>query len=154
MRSKVIIAVILLVCCACRKSKKTLLLQEKNIHGFAMRLQYLPVKDKNLLCFRLHVKNSNGMPMIHTDQLRFNYGLDSLFDFVNVADTVHPVDVIRVANGNINGMEYMLVFPRPHAFSAVNCQLVFRDWLFTNQLMTFPVAGSAIAHIDSFNQPI
>lgn len=154
MRSNVIIAVVLLVCCACTNNKKPLLVQEKNINGFALRLQYLPVADTALLCFRLNVKNSDGMPIKHTDQLRFNYGLDSLFDFVNVADTSHPVDVIRVANGNINGMEYMLMFRRPHAYSEVNCELVFRDWLFTNQLMTFPITGSAIAHIDSFNQPI
>jgi hypothetical protein len=145
MRYKVIIAVVLLISCACRKQQG--FVQEKNSNGFALRLQYMPDKDSGLLCFRLNIHNNDGMPMKNSDHFKFNYGLDSLFAFVNVADTLQPVDVIRVANGNISGIEYLLLFNRPHAFSQVNCQLIFKDWLFTNQVMTFPL-------IDSFNQPI
>ena len=152
MKYKVIIAVVLLICGACRKQQK--LVQEKNINGFDLRLQYLPEKDTGLLCFRLNIHNNDGTPMKNSDHLKFNYGLDSLFAFVNVADTMHPVDVIRIANGNIGGIEYMLLFDRPHALSQVNCQVIFKDWLFTNQLMSFPIEGSTIAHIDSFNEPI
>ncbi|WPQ60124.1 hypothetical protein SIO70_17415 [Chitinophaga sancti] len=154
MRNKVIITALLLICCACKKGKKALLVQEKNINGFSLSLQYLPSDDKALLRFRLNINNSNGSPLKNTDHVRFNYGLDTLFSFVNVKDTLHPVDVIRVANGNMNGIEYLLLFNRPHAFSQVNCELVFKDWLFTNQLMSFPLEGSAIAHVDSFNQQI
>jgi hypothetical protein len=64
------------------------------------------------------------------------------------------VDVVRVANGDINGVEYMLLFDRPDVYSQVNCHLLFRDWLFTHRLMTFPLQGSAITHIDSLSQKI
>jgi hypothetical protein len=149
MKNKVIVTALLLLCMACRNSKKTLLVREKSVNGFDLQLQYLPSEDKEVLRFRLNVRNADGATMKHTDDVRFNYGLDSLFAFVNMADTIHPVDVIRVANGNLNGVEFMLLFSRPDNYSGADGQVIFKDWLFTSQLMAFPVEG-----LDALNQQI
>jgi hypothetical protein len=155
-------AVLLLLMCSCGHSKKEImqavkdneLLQEKTINGFAFKMQYMPSGDLNMLKFRLNITESNGSAMKAADNNKFSYGLDSLFGIVNVTDTIHPVDVVRVANGNIGGVEYMLLFDRPAAYSNIKCFLYFRDQLFTQQLITFPLKGSAINHIDSLSQKI
>lgn len=154
MKNILIITGLILLCSACKKKINESLIQEKSINGFELRLQYLPGGDKDLLRFRLNVRNSDGATMKHTEHVKFNYGLDSLFAFVRSTDTILPVDVIRIANGNVNGIEFMLLFNRPANYSLMNYQLVFKDWLFTSQLMTFPIEGSTIAHVDSFNQPL
>lgn len=162
MINKWLLAALLLVICACGHSKKEVmqavkdndLLQEKTINGFAFKMQYMPSGDVNMLKFRLNITDANGGSMKAADNNRFSYGLDSLFGIVNVTDTIHPVDVLRVANGNIGGVEYMLVFDRPTAYSSVKCFLYFRDVLFTQQFITFPLKGSAINHVDSLSQKI
>lgn len=155
-------AVLLLIMCACGHSKKEImqamkdndLLQEKTVNGFVLKMQYMPSGDINMLHFRLNITETNGSSMKNADNNKFSYGLDSLFGIVNVTDTIHPVDVVRVANGNIGGVEYMLLFDRPAAYSEVKCFLYFRDQLFTQQFITFPLKGSAINHIDSLSQKI
>jgi hypothetical protein len=114
----------------------------------------MPSGDLNMLKFRLNIAEGNGSTMKAADNNKFSYGLDSLFGIVNVTDTIHPVDVIRVANGNIGGVEYILLFERPTAYSSVKCFLYFRDELFTQQFVTFPLKGNAINHIDSLSQKI
>jgi hypothetical protein len=148
---------------ACGHSKKEIIKQmkadglivEKDVNSYHMRLQYMPPEPQNkgLLTFRLNVTHSNEAMKDLKDNC-FSYGLDSLFDMVDVTDTLHPVDVMRIANGNINGVEYMLLFNRPDPAPGINCMLVFRDWLFTSQLITFPMSGKSITHIDSLSQKI
>jgi len=162
MRTKCLLGSLILILFACSNNRKEVLdavkasglSQEKEFNGFALHLQYMPSKDQELLHFRLNIRSSDGTPLKNTGNDRFSYGLDSLFALINVTDTLPPVDVVRVANGDINGVEYMLLFDRPAVYSQVNCHLLFRDWLFTNRLMTFPIQGSAIAHIDSLSQKI
>jgi hypothetical protein len=157
-----LIAIMLLVLCSCGHSKKEVmqaikdndLVQEKTINGFVLKMQYMPSKDINLLHFRLNITDANGSSMKGADNNKFSYRLDSLFGIVNVTDTIHPVDVMRIANGNIGGVEYMLLFDRPNAYSTINCFLYFQDQLFTQQFITFPLKGSAINHIDSLSQKI
>lgn len=142
-----------------KAAKENNLIQEKQVNGFAIKLQYMPPvpnggEDNSLLYFRLNVTSADGTPLKKTDDSRFSYGVDSLFSFVNVTDTLAPLDVTRVANGALGGFEYMLVFERPQVWSQVNCKLLFRDHLFTNQLMQFPLSGNAILHIDSLSLKI
>lgn len=136
--------------------KENNLLQEKQVNGFSVKLQYMPPsaadgEDKALLYFRLNIASADGTPLKKLDDNRFSYGVDSLLSIVNVTDTLAPVDVTRIANGTLNGIEYMLVFERPEIWSQINCKLLFMDHLFTNQLMQFPLSGSAISHIDSLS---
>jgi hypothetical protein len=148
--------------CSCGHSKKEImqavkdndLLQEKTVNGFVLKMQYMPSEDKELLHFRLNITESNGGAMKGADNNKFSYGLDSLFGIVNVTDTLHPVDVVRVANGGIGGVQYLVLFDRPAAYSDVKCFLYFRDQLFTQQFITFPLTGAAINHIDSLSQKI
>jgi hypothetical protein len=148
MRNSYILAVVLLLMCACKK-KESRLSQEQTVNGFVLRMEYMPSKDVNLLHFVLNITESDGTPMKAANGNKFSYGLDSLFGIVNVTDTLHPVDVIRVANGNIGGIQYMILFDRPAAFSKANLFLYFRDQLFTQQFIRFPLNGNAINHIDS-----
>jgi hypothetical protein len=148
MRNRYILSAVLLLLCACKK-KSSRLFQEKTVNGFVLRMEYMPSKDVNLLHFVLNVTESDGTPMKPANANKFSYGLDSLFGIVNVTDTLHPVDVIRVANGNIGGIQYMILFDRPAAFSKANCFLYFRDQLFTQQFVKFPLKGDEINHIDS-----
>lgn len=156
---------IILCCCllgiiACKPAKKEIMqtiaetgmLQDKEENGFHYRLQYMPpVHQDDLLRFRLHISNSDGSAMKHTEEQVYSYGLDSMFAFVNVKDTAAPVDIVRVANGNVGGLEYMLVFERPQAYGITNCRLLFRDYLFNHKYITFPIQGAAIKHIDSLS---
>jgi hypothetical protein len=152
---------------ACGASKKEVmqsvkdknLLQEKTINDYVFRLQYMPPEtaasaDTALVYFRLNVTNSSGAPMKGTSDLGFSYGLDTLFSIVNAGDTISPVDISRIANGTVTGAEYMLVFDKQKIYSQQECKLLFRDWLFTQQFIAFPLSGSAIAHIDSLSLKI
>ncbi|WP_343670454.1 hypothetical protein [Chitinophaga sp.] len=152
----------LLVLSACRNNQKAIMtavaetgmLQDKEENGFHYRLQYMPPtknSEMDLLRFRLKISNSDGSAIKNTSEVAYTYGLDSMFAFVNVTDTTAPVDIVRVANGNIGGLEYMLVFDRPLAYSQVNCRLLFKDYLFNHKYITFPVQGAAINHIDSLS---
>ena len=158
--------VILLGCiislCACRHKKTEVMqavqaggmLQDREEKGFHYRLQYMPPHqqaDMAQLRFRFTINSSNSAPLSSTEAPVFSYGLDSLFSFVNVTDTTTALDVVRIANGNMDGLEYMLVFQRPPAYSEVSCRLILKDWLFTHQEMSFPVKGAAIKHIDSLS---
>jgi hypothetical protein len=139
--------------------KENDLLQEKTVNDYVFRLQYMPPvkgtgEDASLLYFRLNVLNNAGTTMKNTNDQIYSYGLDTLFALVHVQDTIRPVDITRIANGAISGVEYMLVFDRPESYSQQNYQLLFRDWLFTHQFIAFPLKGSAIAHIDSLSLKI
>lgn len=152
---------------ACGAGKKDLaqsmkdneLVQEKTVNDYVFRLQYMPSErgageDTSLVYFRLNVSGGTGAPMKGTSDLSYSYGLDTLFSLVNVTDTISAVDITRVANGTVNGVEYMLVFDRAKVYARPDCKLLFRDWLFTHQFISFPLKGSAIAHIDSLSLKI
>lgn len=138
MKNTMIVAALLLLGSACKDGRRALPVQERTVNGFTLRLQQMPAADKEMFGFRLHIGHADGGRLKHTDDVRFNYGLDSLFAFVQGTDTLRPMDVIRVANGNVSGMEFLLLFPKPADASGLSGQLIYKDWLFTNQLLTFP----------------
>jgi len=153
----------LLMLCACGTDKKEVmrsvkdnnLLQEKTVNDYTFRLQYLPPEgpsdDTSLSYFRLQVSNTNGLPVKGTADISLSYGLDTLFAIVNNTDTLSPVDINRIANGNVGGATYMLVFDKQPLHAQEACKLLFKDWLFTHQLIYFPMQGKAIAHVDSLS---
>jgi hypothetical protein len=163
---RVIWGLMLLVFYACGASKKEVmqsvkdndLLQEKTVNDYVFRLQYMPpekiTEDTALSYFRLNISNTAGLPVKGSGDKAFSYGVDTLFAIVNGTDTIIPVDINRIANGTINGAEYMLVFDKQTLYSQPQCRLLFKDWLFTQQLISFPLSGKAIAHIDSLSLKI
>ncbi|SFM67544.1 hypothetical protein SAMN05428949_0396 [Chitinophaga sp. YR627] len=163
MLKRVLTGCCIVLLCACGASKKEVmqsvkdnnLLQEKVVSDYVFRLQYMPQEEKgadtSLLYFRLNVSNNNGTPLKGTNDLSFSYGLDTLFSIVNATDTISPLDINRIANGTINGAEYMLVFDKQRLYALPEFKVLFRDWLFTHQYISFPVSGEAIAHIDSLS---
>ncbi len=160
---RVICGLMALVLCACGAGKKEVmqsvkdneLLQEKTVNDYVFKLQYMPhqkiSEDTALSYFRLNISNTAGVPLKGTDNKAFSYGLDTLFAVVNGTDTITPLDINRIANGTINGVEYMLVFDKQTLYAQPQCKLLFKDWLFTQQLISFPLTGKAIAHIDSLS---
>lgn len=156
--NKCLLPVLVLLLCACggqkrekikEELKKVELSQDQEANGFLYHMQYLPDGDKNMLQFVVNITETSGRPMKIKNADQFSYGLDSLFGLVNVKDTLFPVDVMRIANGNMGGIQYMLVFERPHAYSDFNLSLFFKDKLFSNQFISFPLTKAAIYHIDS-----
>lgn len=144
----------LLLLFACKPGKKETLIVEREVNGYHMRLQYMPAQvaaDTDRMYFRLNI---NGNQLKAPADNRFSYGLDSLFQIVQALDTLHPVDVTRIANGNIHGIEYLLLFDKPAFYPGISYRIVFKDWLFTNQLISFPFVGSKIPHIDSLSLKI
>lgn len=152
-----------LIFTACGSSKREVmqsvkdknLLQEKTVNDYVFRLQYMPPEGMNedtaLLYFRLNITNSQGRLVKGTADQGASYGLDTLFSLVAGTDTLIPVDVNRIANGTLNGAEYMLVFDKEAVRRRPESRLVFRDWLFTHQSIAFPISGSAISQIDSLS---
>lgn len=163
---QIIPALLLLALCACGTNKKELmrsvkeneLLLEKTVNDYTFRLQYMPpvqvTEDTSLSYFRFHVSNNSGVSLKAVDDIHISYGLDTLFTVVNATDTIHPVDINRIANGNIGGAEYMLVFDKQGLHSLRECKLLFKDWLFTHQMISFPLSGKAIVHVDSLSLKI
>ncbi|MBW8682705.1 hypothetical protein [Chitinophaga rhizophila] len=166
MMKQIIAVCALFVFSACGASRKEMmqsvkennLLQEKQVNDYVFRLQYMPPEgsnaDTSLVYFRMNILNASGTPVKGTTTPAFSYGLDSLFAIVSGVDTIIPVDATRIANGTLNGAEYMLVFDKQSVLRNVESKLLFRDWLFTQQYISFPLSGNAINHIDSLSLKI
>lgn len=121
--------------------------QEKEVNNVKMELSYMPrcpekaekglggVAGENDLSFRLLVfpaKRSDLSAQV------LSYGIDTLFDLQLTGGSVAPVMAQRIANGNVRGIEYLLVFDRSMVKEDA-VKVVFKDYLFTNTLLTFPI---------------
>jgi hypothetical protein len=93
--------------------------------------------DTSTLYFMFVVKAINGQQLPSGADSRFNYGVDSLFYMINGKDTLPALDAVRMANGNLGGIQYMLVFDKPAKTDTLR-RIVFRDWLFTSHIISFP----------------
>jgi hypothetical protein len=93
--------------------------------------------DTSMLYFMFVVKAINAQQLPSGSDSRFNYGVDSLFYMINGKDTLPALDAVRMANGNIDGIQYMLVFDKPAKADTLR-RIVFRDWLFTSHIISFP----------------
>lgn len=120
--------------------------REKNVQGTDMQLSYMPACDKKAaagqggvtgadeLGFRLRV-----MPPKDQDHapVTMHANVDTLFNVVVGKDTIAPLFAQQIANGNIGGTEYLVVFDRTQLKQDTACTFLFRDWLFTNTHLSF-----------------
>lgn len=134
------------------------LVQYRKVNGHDFRLSYLPPAqqvegDLPEWCFRLNVQLPEGA-LPAKEGLQSSFGIDTLFHLVSGKDTLSPLHAMRVANGNLGGVEYMIIFDKPANPQASNTRLCFSDWLFTHQFLEFPIQVPAIIKIDSLSSRI
>lgn len=132
--------------------------QERTVADFDIRLTYLPMHWKKItgvenasaasqMTFRLRVKDRipgrkpAAATSIHQD----------VFALVSGGDTLRPLLAERIADGGFNGSEFMVIFPRPVTMADTVLQFLFRDELFTNNKMWFPLYVHKINMIDSIS---
>ncbi|WP_341836433.1 hypothetical protein WJU16_00845 [Chitinophaga pollutisoli] len=148
-------ALLFLSCSANRQSaekmKELSLLDEKEASGWRMRLNYLPSNPRDTTDWSLvlRVEHESGLPQQIINEPRFSFGIDSLFEVITSMDTLAPYMAIRIANGMTNGAEYMLTFNRQSVLKNGDIQLRFKDWLFSQRELYFPVNMISIHQLDS-----
>lgn len=148
-------AVLMLACNTKRqraeKMKEMSLLDEKEAAGWKMYLRYLPSKQQDTAEWTLvlRVEHGSGLPQKLVNETRFSYGIDSLFEVITPSDTLAPGMAMRVANGQTNGAEYLLSFDRRALHQQGGVQLRFRDWLFSQRDLYFPLNVVSIHQLDS-----
>ncbi|MET6997051.1 hypothetical protein [Chitinophaga defluvii] len=133
-------------------------IQEKDIRDTRIRLTYVPPckqegavmePDTTEVVFKLNVFSAQLKETKDKKTIQaLSYGIDSLFVLTSGQDSLPPLLAQRIANGNLRGAEYLLVFDRTALRQRQEAVLVFRDWLFTSVRMEFPIN---IAKIDSIS---
>lgn len=130
------------------KDPENALLQEEKQDGWIYRLQYLPVPpetgDASKITLRLNIIPEQTGTKPETSAPVFNYGIDTLF---SIEGSVLPVHAARVANGNITGIEYLVIFERTGGR-----KLNFHDVLFTGKLVEFRLNPAAMKRMDELNR--
>lgn len=160
MRRTIFLSLVLWTMVGCNSSSKPAMIdarikqtdprvQEKEFHDTRLVLTYMPpcmleemkmAADTSEVVFRLNVFSEELKQSESRDAARaISYGLDTLFNLVSGADSLPPLLVQRIANGNLRGAEYLLIFNRTALHNRQQVALVFRDWLFTNVRMEFPM---------------
>lgn len=131
------------------------LVQVKEVNGYRFGLNYLPQPEQQEeWCFRLKVQVPPDVTLGNAGESQAaSFGVDTLFRLIADGDTLSPVHAMRIPNGNIGGLEYMLIFPRKK-FSKDNAIIGFSDRLFSNNYLEFPIRFSAIDKIDSLSTRI
>jgi hypothetical protein len=123
--------------------------QEKEIRGTKLMLTYMPPcmqpngtseNDATEVVFKLNIF-SDQLKEVKTREAGqlLSYGIDTLFMLTSGQDSVAPLLAQRIANGNLRGAEYLLIFERTALQHDKQVTLIFKDWLFTNVRMEFPV---------------
>lgn len=158
---------------ACRSGKADLqtlmsdpasgLQQEKHVGNVVVKFTYLPEcwdrmysqnreENREEMCFKVNVhledKNAGNQK---TESPAASYGLDSIFQLVLNHDTIAPVLAQRIANGNINGMEYLVIFERKPLKAIQQLAFVYKDWLFTSTRLVFPLQKNYLQKSDSLS---
>ncbi|MCK7556254.1 hypothetical protein MKQ70_15010 [Chitinophaga sedimenti] len=125
-----------------------------------MLLAYLPAcweanldkgePDRTELSFRLRVFPTKQTGTGINDNAA-SFGTDSLFRLVVGGDSLMPRYTERIANGNISGVEYLVVFDRSALKQATSAVVVFHDWLFTHSQVEFPYITENIQKTDELS---
>ncbi|MGE7775627.1 hypothetical protein ACQKLP_12935 [Chitinophaga sp. NPDC101104] len=151
-----LLAGVVMIACNSRKQrvekmKELSLLDEKSAGNWNMRLRYLPAQNRDTSAWTLvlHVEHVSKLPQRELNDPRFSYGTDSLFEVIVPGDTLAPLMVVRVANGQTDGAEYLLTFDRSKLRPSTGVQLRFRDWLFSQRDLYFPLNVASIYQLDS-----
>lgn len=165
--------VMLLLICACRQTGtglKTImnnpatgLHQEKRVGSTVVSFTYLPecwerVNGRNAgegsaeMCFKINVFSpENGAGMAKKEPQGASYGLDSVFQLVLNHDTLAPLQAQRIANGNMKGIEYLVIFERRPLRSVQTAAFIYKDWLFTSTRLVFPLQKNYLQKSDSIS---
>lgn len=168
-----ITGVMLLLICACRQAGTGLkeimnnpasgLHQEKRVGSTVVSFTYLPEcwervngRDESAgaeeMCFKVNVFSpGNGAGMAKKDAQGASYGLDSVFQLVLNHDTLAPLQAQRIANGNIKGIEYLVIFERRPLRSVQTAAFIYKDWLFTSTRLVFPLQKNYLQKSDSIS---
>lgn len=133
------------------------LFQQQTINGLEFRLMYLPESKKlngsesGELAFKLNVVNPDKKVKLGQGSDQASYGIDTLFELTYPGRAAVPIHAMRIANGNMNGVEYLVIFDKQDMPATGDCEFVFKDWLFTHQLIHFSVKPEAVKAADSLS---
>ncbi|PSL46028.1 hypothetical protein CLV51_1034 [Chitinophaga niastensis] len=142
--------------------RKSGLVQEKHIGNTVVRLTYLPEcwervnnkaakADQTEMCFKINILRTGVNDSQKQENKAMSYGLDTIFQLILNHDTLSPLLAQRIANGNINGVEYLVIFERRPLSAVQQAALVYKDWLFTSTRLVFPLQKNYLQKSDSLS---
>lgn len=138
------------------------LLQEKRIGDVVIRLTYLPEcwermnnrpasVDHSEMCFKINVLPAGNTDQRKEEPMSASYGLDTVFQLILNRDTLAPLIAERVSNGQLNGVEYLVIFERKPLAAVQQAALVYKDWLFSATRLVFPLQKNYLQKSDSLS---
>ena len=146
------------------QQKESGLVQEKFVGNTSIRLTYLPLgwekltasesadEDQTAMAFRISVfRGSQDAELTSEIEKKASYGVDTLFQLILNHDTLQPLSAERIANGNIGGITYLVTFERRSMTPVEQAAFVYKDWLFTNTRLIFPLRKETILIADSLS---
>lgn len=137
--------------------------QEKRIGNTVVTFNYLPECWERVnggkgkegspeMCFKINVFSpGNEAGMRKKEAPGASYGLDSVFQLVLNHDTLAPLQAQRIANGNMKGIEYLVIFERRPLSSVQVAAFIYKDWLFTSTRLVFPLQKNYLQKSDSIS---
>jgi hypothetical protein len=137
--------------------------QEKRVGNTVVTFTYLPECWERVngrrenegapeMCFKINVLSTgNGAGMRKNEAQGASYGLDSVFQLVLNHDTLAPLHAQRIANGNMKGIEYLVIFERRPLSSVQAAAFIYKDWLFTSTRLVFPLQKNYLQKSDSIS---
>lgn len=138
------------------------LVTEKNIGGTVITCTYLPrcwdhpgttaATDKGEeLSFRINIRSDREDMKEKSMQQAASYNLEDVFGLLTEKDTLSPVMAQRIANGDINGVEYLVTWQRPVLQNSRQLVLIFKDQVFTTTRLVFPIKINSLLQSDSLS---
>lgn len=137
--------------------------QEKRVGNTVVTFTYLPEcwervngrkgnEDSPEMCFKINVFSpENGAGIRKKEAQGASYGLDSVFQLVLNHDTLAPLQAQRIVNGNMKGIEYLVIFERRPLSSVQAAAFIYKDWLFTSTRLVFPLQKNYLQKSDSIS---
>lgn len=144
---------------------KSGLVQDKQVGDTKVRLTYLPLgweklanqqttaENANEMAFRVnifHTRNAGGNDF--PNEKRASDGIDTLFQLVLNEDTLAPVSAGRITNGDLSGITYLVIFKRERMLPMPPAAVIFKDGLFTNTRLVFPLEKKYMLMADSLSR--
>lgn len=166
---KLLFGAILCIFFSCNTRKKEMkalyskenkaLIQEKNVAGTLLSVTYMPVHWERMLgrdnpaaeqemSFKLNIVPPKT---ISKPQSGMVIDPDTLFLLLAGRDTIPTLFAQQVPNGNPGTAEYLVTFKRIAVEKDATLQLVFKDWVYTNNKLVFPFEIKNIKNIDSLS---
>ncbi|WP_160717997.1 hypothetical protein [Chitinophaga solisilvae] len=173
MRNYLLVLAMLLTACSGNRQDKlaqlmkdatTTLSQEKRVGPMVIRCTYLPAcwdqrsqkeapgSNEAEMSFRINVQSTNpGEVKEKGSRQMASYGVEENFQLIVNRDTLLPVLAQRIANGNLDGAEYLVIFPRVPLAPVQTMSLVYKDWVFSSTRLVFPFNKTFLQQSDSIS---